>query len=418
MASDNEQDQHSIWNGRFKANPKEAKFFLEIVDKLGNQFDGMPIEEILQTFWGEPRDVLDKLIKKANKREKKEEAKFDAKTLKRAPGANILFQKDYKTKCDAKGIKFDLKTCAEEYKKLSDKDKAKYQKESLRLKEEYNAEYARLRGEAIKNGDFPEDKPKRPLSGFLRYLADVREEITEKYKDVEDRKKVNAQISKDAGEMWNALSDKEKEPYEIAYKKEKEAFEIKHKEWESKELERRKKNGAEPATAKSADVKIETAGSTKKAPAKASAKAKPQDSEAEAEAEEQEEPVKAPATTTKKASAKAPAKAKPQDSEAEAEEQEEPVKAPATTTKKASAKTPAKASAKAKQQDSEAEAEAEEQEEPVKAPATTTKKASAKAPAKAKPVVVESADEVEQPNDSDVEIEVPKPKAKAASKAK
>jgi len=409
MASDNEQDQHSIWNGRFKANPKEAKFFLEIVDKLGNQFDGMPIEEILQTFWGEPRDVLDKLIKKANKREKKEEAKFDAKTLKRAPGANILFQKDYKTKCDAKGIKFDLKTCAEEYKKLSDKDKAKYQKESLRLKEEYNAEYARLRGEAIKNGDFPEDKPKRPLSGFLRYLADVREEITEKYKDVEDRKKVNAQISKDAGEMWNALSDKEKEPYEIAYKKEKEAFEIKHKEWESKELERRKKNGAEPATAKSADVKIETAGSTKKA----HAKAKPQDSEAEAE--EQEEPVKAPATTTKKASAKAPAKAKPQDSEAEAEEQEEPVKAPATTTKKASAKTPAKAPAKAKPQDSEAEAE--EQEEPVKAPATT-KKASAKAPAKAKPVVVESVDEAEQPNDSDVEIEVPKPKAKAASKAK
>ena len=375
MASDNEQDQHSIWNGRFKANPKEAKFFLEIVDKLGNQFDGMPIEEILQTFWGEPRDVLDKLIKKANKREKKEEAKFDAKTLKRAPGANILFQKDYKTKCDAKGIKFDLKTCAEEYKKLSDKDKAKYQKESLRLKEEYNAEYARLRGEAIKNGDFPEDKPKRPLSGFLRYLADVREEITEKYKDVEDRKKVNAQISKDAGEMWNALSDKEKEPYEIAYKKEKEAFEIKHKEWESKELERRKKNGAEPATAKSADVKIETAGSTKKAHAKA----------------------------------------KPQDSEAEAEEQEEPVKAPATTTKKASAKTPAKAPAKAKPQDSEAEAE--EQEEPVKAPATT-KKASAKAPAKAKPVVVESVDEAEQPNDSDVEIEVPKPKAKAASKAK
>ena len=342
MASDNEQDQHSIWNGRFKANPKEAKFFLEIIDKLGDQFDGMPIPEILETFWGEPRDVLEKLIKKANKREKKEEAKFDAKTLKRAPGANILFQKDYKTKCDAKGIKFNLKTCAEEYKKLSDKDKAKYQKESLRLKEEYNVEYARLRGEAIKNGDFPEDKPKRPLSGFLRYLADVREEITEKYKDVEDRKKVNAQISKDAGEMWNALSDKEKEPYEIAYKKEKEAFEIKHKEWESKELERRKKTGAEPSTAKSADVKIETAGSTKKAPTKASTKAKPQDSEAEAE----------------------------------------------------------------------------EQEEPVKAPATATKKASAKAPTKGKSVVVESTDEVEEPNDSEAEIEVPKPKAKAASKAK
>lgn len=360
MASDNEQDQHNIWNCRFKANPKEAKFFLEIIDTLESVFDGLSSSEILETFWGEPRDVLEKLIKKANKREKKEEAKFDAKTLKRAPGANILFQKDYKAKCDAKGTKFDLKTCVEEYKKLSDKDKAKYQKESLRMKEEYNAEYARLRGEAIKNGDFPEDKPKRPLSRFMRYLADVREEITEKYKDVEDRKKVNAQISKDAGEMWNALSDKEKEPYEIAYKKEKEAFEIKHKEWDSKELERRNKNSTEPA--KSADVKIETAGSTKKAPTKASAKAKAQDSEIE----EQEEPVKAQTTTTK-----------PQDSEAEDEKQEESVKT-----------------------------------------SSTTKKTPAKAPAKAKPVVVESTDEVKQPNGSDVEIEVPKPKAKAASKAK
>ena len=263
MSSDTEQDQHSIWNGRFKANPKEGKFFLEIVDKLGAQFDGMPVEEILQTFWGEPRDVLEKLIKKANKREKKEEAKFEVKTLKRAPSANILFQKDYKAKCDAKGIKFDLKNCAEEYKKLNDKDKAKYKKEAQRLKDEYNTEYARLRAEAIKNGDFPEDKPKRPLSGFLRYIADVRAEISEKYKDVEDRKSVNAQIVKDAGEMWQALTDKEKAPYELEYKKEKEIFEQKLKEWESKELERRKKNGAEPA--KPDTVKIETAG-TKKEP--------------------------------------------------------------------------------------------------------------------------------------------------------
>jgi hypothetical protein len=268
MASDNEQDLHSIWNGRFKANPKEAKFFLEIVDKLGLQFDGMPVDEILQTFWGEPRDVLEKLIKKSNKREKKEEAKFDAKTLKRAPSANILFQKDFKAKCDSKGIKFNLKTCVEEYKKLTDKDKAKYQKESLRMKEEYNAEYARLRNEAIKNGDFPEDKPKRPLSGFLRYLADVREEITEKYKDVVDRKKINAQISKDAGEMWNALSDKEKAPYEIAYKKEKEAYEIKQKAWDNNEQVRLKKTGTEPAS-KSVPVKIETAGSAKKVEPKA-----------------------------------------------------------------------------------------------------------------------------------------------------
>ena len=91
--NDNEaqQDQHSIWNGRLKTNAKEAKFFLEFLDALSERFD-TPNDEILHTFWGEPRDVLMKLIKKANKREKKEEAKFIVKDLKKPSNANILFQ--------------------------------------------------------------------------------------------------------------------------------------------------------------------------------------------------------------------------------------------------------------------------------------------------------------------------------------
>jgi len=255
MASDNEQDQHSIWNGRFKANPKEGKFFLEIIDKLGAQFDGMPVEDILQTFWGEPRDVLEKLIKKSNKREKKEEAKFSVDGLKKAPTANILFQRNYKEQCDKNGTKFNLKACAEEYKKLSDKEKVKYQKESERLKVEYKTQYDSMRAAAIKSGEFPEDKPTRPVSAFIRYLGSVRAELTEKLKGSVERKNISAQISKAGGEMWGALSDKEKTPFENAYKKEKEVFEIKLKAWEEKETQRRKKQGNAPA-----EVKIETAG--------------------------------------------------------------------------------------------------------------------------------------------------------------
>lgn len=270
MSSDNEQDQHSIWNGRFKANPKEGKFFLEIIDKLGAQFDGMPVEDILQTFWGEPRDVLEKLIKKANKREKKEEAKFDPKELKKPVSANLLFQRDYKEKCDKNGTKFNLKASAEEYKKLSDKEKAKYQKESERIKAEYKEQYENLRAAAIKNGDFPEDKPTRPVSAFIRYLASVRPELTEKFKDAVNRKNISAQISKAGGEMWGALSDKEKAPFEAAYKKEKEASEIKLRAWEEKETQRRKKQCANPAAP--AEVKIETGGAATEKAAKPKAK--------------------------------------------------------------------------------------------------------------------------------------------------
>lgn len=408
MASDNEQnndqDQHSIWNGRFKANPKEGKFFLEIIDKLSAQFDGMPIEEIMQTFWGEGRDVLDKLIKKANKREKKEEAKFAVKGMKRAPTANILFQKYYKQQCDEKKIKFELKGSAEAYKKLSDKEKAKYQKEAERLKVEYQVEYERLRADAIKNGDFPEDKPKRPLSGFLRYLADVREEITEKYKDVADRKSINAQISKDAGEMWNALTDKEKAPYDIAYKKEKEAFDEKLKQWESKETDRRKKQSKTQPNSKSqaetADVEIETAGtkSNTTATAKSSTskkeaapKAAPP-TEAEADSDVEQPVQKSNTTTTTKPVAKANAKAQ--------------AKAPAKTITKATSDTETDAETDNKQSESEPEPE------PVVVAVAKSKKTVTKPK-----TVVESDAENDIPEPQEEVKPVPT-KAKAAAKPK
>ena len=379
MASDNEQDQHSIWNGRFKANPKEGKFFLEILDKLEAQFNGMPVEDILQTFWGEPRDVLDKLIKKANKREKKEDAKFAVKDLKRAPTANILFQKYYKEQCDKKGTKFNLKECSEEYKKISDKEKAKYQMESERLKVEYKTTYDSMRAQAIKNGEFPEDKPTRPNSAFIRFLAAVRPELTEKFKDNENRKNISAQISKAGGEMWKELSDKEKIPYENAYKKEKEVFDIKLKEWESKETQRRKTQSAAPA-----EVKIETAGAKAKPVAKKAAAAPAPVAEQESDNE--------PQTTNKVVSNVT--------SDAETEQVEKPV------AKKSVGKTKVPVAAAA------TDSESEEEVKPKKVVS------------KAKPkTVVESDAENDvqaQVSEKEVEVEVQvksKPKA-AASKPK
>ena len=274
-SSDNEvqvqDDQHSIWNGRLKTNSKEAKFFLEFLDALGARFDGMPVDDILQTFWGEPRDVLEKLIKKSNKHEKKVKAKFAPVDLKKPLTANLLFQRDFRIKCDTNKIKFDLKDCNNAYKNLSEKEKTKYIHESNRLKEQYKVEYERLREEAIRNGAFPADKPKKPLSGYFRYLQEVRAEITQKYVDETDRKSVNAKIVKEAAEMWKALTDSEREPYETAYKTEKAQYDIIIKKWESQETDRRNKGvGASASASASAGVeipvtvKIETSGETKK----------------------------------------------------------------------------------------------------------------------------------------------------------
>ena len=58
----NQGDEHSdetrIMNNRFRTNHKEAKLFLEIVDKLTTTFEGMPTDDIITLFWGERRSVI------------------------------------------------------------------------------------------------------------------------------------------------------------------------------------------------------------------------------------------------------------------------------------------------------------------------------------------------------------------------
>jgi hypothetical protein len=337
--SDNEdqQDLHSIWNGRLKTNAKEAKFFLEILDALNERFD-TPNDEILQTFWGEPRDVLEKLIKKANKREKKAEAKFTVKDLKKPSNANILFQKDFKAKCDKNGTKFDLKASAAAYKALSDKERAKYVAEAQRLKTEYTTEYDRLRAAAIRSGDFPEDKPKKPLTAYFRYLNEVRSQLQAKYAADVDRKAVNSKIGKESAEMWKALSDKQREKYDAAYQKEKEQYDAIFAKWEATETNRRK--GNDHNSASTSTVAIESSGSKKtKAPAAAAPAAATSDSESEAE-------VVKPAKQTRVKSTPVKAAVIESEQENDEEPEPEPEPAPAPAPVKAAAKSKVKTAAK------------------------------------------------------------------------
>ena len=346
MASDNEnqvqdqQDQQEgIWNCRLKSNSKEAKFYLEFIDALGSRFDGMPIDDIMQTFFGESRDILEKSIKKANKRQKKAVLKFNPEGLKKPSNPNILFQRDFKAKCEAKNIKYEQKSCLAAYKALSEKDKQKYIDESTRLKAEYKVEYERLRAAAIKSGAFPADKPKKPMTAYFRYLQEVREELKEKYADDEDRKGVNKKIAKDCADMWKNLSEEEKQTYEAEYRQEKEEYEQTLKNWEANETSRRKgqsqsqSNGSGAAAAAAAPVepiKIESSGTDKRTKAKT-------------QSEKQAEPV-APAPVVAKdesadegekpkKAARVPAKAAASESEQEEEIEAPVIKSKAKATK-------------------------------------------------------------------------------------
>jgi len=385
------QDKHSVFNGDIKKNAAVAKFFLKFINGITNDLlDKDSVDIILTYTLGEPIESLEKLVKdndsKTKKENKKKETVFEAVGLTKPSKAIDIFGKKFSLESKEKGIKFSkdndyLSNKIAAWNALSDKEKEKYQKQSLKEKETFAIEYEKQKAEAIKNGLFREDVIKGPCTAYFQFLAEVRPKLNEKFSG----KEVNAEASK----MWKLLSDKDKEKYINAYKTEKAEYDIKKAKWDETEKLRLEKQSGIPV-----DIKIESSGKNKSTKtSKSSTKdVVPDDEdaeEAEAEAEDVEEEDIVPEikiskksdskkTEGKKTEGKKTESKKNKDAVSDAEEAEEVVK----VLKKPSGKKSKK----------DTSSDAEETEEPVK---VTEVKAPKKSEGKKKPIKIASSDDDE-----------------------
>ena len=265
-----EQDQHSLWNGRLKRDPREAKTVRDIIKLLLQHIvDEDGATEILKLVWGESQEVLDSLITKANKREKKKVATFQPKGYKKPSNCKNLFDKQFKIDCDKKGIKFSLTDCSAAWQKLSDKEKDKFKKQAKDNKAKSDIEFDKLRDEAIMNGEFPEPKPKGPCTAYLQFVGEVRPSLTIKNEKANIKgKAANLQIANDASVLWHALSDDAKAKYTLAYQKQKVEYDQKIIEWKARVASRLKKLGGGEAS-NAEEVNIESTGKVTKKKGKA-----------------------------------------------------------------------------------------------------------------------------------------------------
>jgi len=250
-----EMETHSIWYGRLKTNPIEAKFFKEFLIDLTDEFiDTSGYNSMLKHYWGKSQDELEKLIKTQNKREKKVKETFKPDGLTKPKTAYNLYCKYYATECKSKDIKFELKNASSTWNELSDVKKQKYINDALKQKNEYNSQYDSLKANAIKNGEISSVKPKGPVTAYFRYLNDKRSEIKEKLikKGEGETEKLNIKIVTEAGKMWRELSDEDKEPYETIYQEEKEKYSELLEKWKVIETSRLKKLAGEAE-----DIKID-----------------------------------------------------------------------------------------------------------------------------------------------------------------
>ena len=264
--SDMENDKHSIFNGDFKKNPTEAKNFLKHFNAIKEEFyDSDSEAKVLKFAWGESYEALTELVKKNNKKEKAKKTKFVPSNLESPKKAIDIFGKLFSEESKAKGVKFSkdnnyLVSRKTAWDALSKKEQDKYINQAEKEQEAYDVEFAKQKAEAVKNGEFPEEKIKGPCTAYFLYLADIRPKLTEKFKNESDK---NTKITKEGGKMWKALSDKEKEKYMEIYKKNKAEYDIKNQEWKTNEVARLKKQDGNGNSSVPDDVKIESSGKKK-----------------------------------------------------------------------------------------------------------------------------------------------------------
>lgn len=313
---------------------KISQFFKALINDLKKNFlDDEAITDIFEHYTGGINmSNFDKLISKNKNKEKKKEAKFEPVGLtKPAANINVFFTNKFKENCQKKGKEYSAKDREEAYNKLTEKEKDKLRQELAALNEEYKVKIEEQRQEAIAAGKWPADKPKRPNTGYLRFSMSVREEIASKFENDKDAfKKISVEIKK----RWEALSEKEREKFNSAFKKDMEKYRVEMKKWTDNEAARVKNSGEEDV-----EGEVETTGKADKKhemkkPDVKKAKAKKEESEneeseksehsdEEEKEEKEEEKPKKKAETKKTEPKKEKAKAKKVETESEKSEEEE-----------------------------------------------------------------------------------------------
>jgi len=145
-------------------------------------------------------------------------------------------------KCGTKDVSTVGKAAGAEWGGLSDKDKKPYDKKAAAAKAKYATAIEKYRKSAnftkfqeekkafdkkqkIKNVQEPEGKPKRPASGYMRWMAAERPKLVKAgFSGVAD-------IGKEAGKRWKGMGDKQKAKWNNKATKDMAAWKEEMVEW-------------------------------------------------------------------------------------------------------------------------------------------------------------------------------------------
>ncbi|KAJ6663308.1 hypothetical protein lerEdw1_010444 [Lerista edwardsae] len=185
--------------------------------------------------------------------EKRKMAKGDPKKPKGKMSAYAFFvqtcREEHKKKNPEVPVNFAefSKKCSERWKTMSSKEKGKFDEMAKADKVRYDREmkdYGPAKGGKKKKDP---NAPKRPPSGFFLFCSEFRPKIKSTNPGISI-----GDVAKKLGEMWNNLTDGEKQPYNNKAAKLKEKYEKDVADYKSKGVFEKAKNAAAAKAAKAA----------------------------------------------------------------------------------------------------------------------------------------------------------------------
>ena len=245
-----------LWNSIMHKQERVGVTIRKFIDLCNSTFKDFDEELLLSIVWDKGYKSLVKHNIKNGRKEQKKKAIYASTTLSKPPRSGyIIFNKEHSAKCKKNGTKYVKADVEKQWQNMSEDDKDVYRNKAKKLQDEYQTSLQKEKEQAIKDGLFPEDKPKRPVNEWILFRTEIYSEVAEKHKPTEAeisnmddselstyKKEVQKKIQTEIKDRWDNLSKKQKEKYFKLKTEKQKQYLLDMEKWQSKEEERLEKN--------------------------------------------------------------------------------------------------------------------------------------------------------------------------------
>lgn len=244
-----------LWNSIMHKQERIGVTIRKFINLCNSTFKDFDEELLLSIVWDKGYKSLVKHNIKNGRKEQKKKAIYASTTLSKPPRSGyIIFNKEHSAKCKKNDTKYVKTDVEKQWQNMSEDEKDVYRNKAKKLHEEYQNNLQKEKEQAIEDGTFPADKPKRPVNEWILFRTEIYSEVAEKHKPTKAeisnmndnelstyKKEVQKKIQSEIKERWDNLSQKQRDKYFKLKTERQKKYLLDMEKWQVKEYERLEK---------------------------------------------------------------------------------------------------------------------------------------------------------------------------------